>query len=185
MEIKKFKSLKEILEENKEFYPIFGGMRGGYKTEFMRAYLEGKFPQDEDSPHDAFRYFMMRPPKVKIEKKEEKPMYESPISINHFVEPMMEQFDDELGNTIVKTCVKVGVDVDKDRLLKALEGDKAQYYKGYKNGEARGYAEAEERTKKFLVEVIKMGKEFIGLTDEELCDLICGKPEDEEVEEDD
>lgn len=27
-----------------------------------------------------------------------------------------------------------------------------------------------------------MGKEFIGLTCEELCELMCGKPEDEEEE---
>lgn len=178
MEIKKFKSLKEILEENKEKYPfVYGGARGGGKTELLRAFYEGKFPQDEDSPLDAFRYCMMRAPKVKVEKKEEKPMYESPISISHLVEPMTKQYDDELGNMIVQSCVKVGIDVNKDRLLRALEYDRGQYYSGYAEGREAGRREC-------FKEVINMGKEFLGLTDEELCDLICGKPEDEEEEDD-
>lgn len=144
------------------------------KTELLRAFYEGRFPQDNE-----FRNILMEVPKVTVEK-EEKPMYESPISISHLVEPMTEQYDDDLGNMIVQTCMKVGVDVDKDRLLKALEGDREQYYKGFADGRKLGRRWGEKQVKDLLREVIRISKEFIGLTDDELCDLIHDKPEDEE-----
>lgn len=61
-------------------------------------------------------------------------MYKSPIEI---------KLDDIISNVVEKTdeymvrCVQqVGVDVDKDQLLKALEHDRSQYEKGYADGQA-------------------------------------------------
>lgn len=59
-------------------------------------------------------------------------MYKSPIEV---------KLDDIISNVVGKTdeymmrCVQqVGVDVDKDELVKALEHDRRQYEKGYEDG---------------------------------------------------
>lgn len=55
-------------------------------------------------------------------------MYKSPIEL---YESEMETF---LEGEILKAVKRVGVNVDKDELLKALEYDRGQYEKGYADG---------------------------------------------------
>lgn len=58
-------------------------------------------------------------------------MYKSPIQIytdNH-IESIKSEFDEQC----MKAIVKVGVDVDKDELIKALKYDRNQYQKGYQD----------------------------------------------------
>ena len=57
-------------------------------------------------------------------------MYESPIFVCRSA--ISAAIEDE----IYKEVVKVGVNVDKDELLKALAYDRAQYGKGYADGRA-------------------------------------------------
>ena len=54
-------------------------------------------------------------------------MYESPIKLYEAMEMAKE-------NEIYKAIQKVGVTVDKDELVRALEYDREQYYKGFKDG---------------------------------------------------
>lgn len=55
-------------------------------------------------------------------------MYDSPIRLA--VSKMTAQFDDDIYNAVVKA----GIDVDKDELVRALNYDRSQYEKGYRDG---------------------------------------------------
>ena len=56
-------------------------------------------------------------------------MYESPIRI------IQKQFEKSVENEIFKAVFNVGVDVDKEELIRALQYDRDQYEKGFKDGE--------------------------------------------------
>lgn len=55
-------------------------------------------------------------------------MYDSPIRLA--VLKMTSQCDDDIYNAVVKT----GIGVDKDELVRALNYDRNQYEKGYRDG---------------------------------------------------
>ena len=59
-------------------------------------------------------------------------MYESPINqiVNKMMESITEQREDAIVTTISET---VGFDIDKQELIKALNYDRKQYEKGYKD----------------------------------------------------
>lgn len=59
-------------------------------------------------------------------------MYNSPIDT--IVTQIQMQHKAQLENDIFKAVQNVGVNVDKDELLKALQYDRGQYDKGYKDG---------------------------------------------------
>lgn len=59
-------------------------------------------------------------------------MYENPINL--IVRDIEEQIIQQTEQTILETIRKCGVDVDKDELIKALNYDRDQYSKGYKDG---------------------------------------------------
>lgn len=54
--------------------------------------------------------------------------YESPIQI------IRSQIDTNLEDNILKVTQSVGIDVNKEELIKALSYDRDQYEKGYENG---------------------------------------------------
>lgn len=56
--------------------------------------------------------------------------YESPIKI--LMQEMLIQREEQIGKAVLSSCTKIGVDVDKKELLKALSYDRGQYEKGYK-----------------------------------------------------
>lgn len=58
-------------------------------------------------------------------------MWESPIKIT---EEITKQMDMVIENGIMKAIQRVGIDVNKEELLKALEYDRNQYEKGYQDG---------------------------------------------------
>ena len=62
--------------------------------------------------------------------------YESPIKL---IETMTEKIVDETNKAvdeyIYKSVMKVGVDVDRDELIRALRYDRDQYDKGYRDGQ--------------------------------------------------
>ena len=59
-------------------------------------------------------------------------MYESPIElVYHETFPKLIQQQEEL---IMRGCLDVGVYVDKEELVKALQYDRGQYEKGYADG---------------------------------------------------
>lgn len=57
-------------------------------------------------------------------------MYESPIAI--ITTEMESSIDDE----VLRVTQKIGIDVNKDELLKALKYDRGQYEKDYADGKA-------------------------------------------------
>lgn len=58
--------------------------------------------------------------------------YESPISI--YTTEIATQIGEEFDKMVLTAIKKVGVEVDKDELAKALEYDRDQYEKGYLDG---------------------------------------------------
>lgn len=59
-------------------------------------------------------------------------MYESPIEIKYYNE-----MEKTLEDCVVKAILKVGINVDRNELIKALEYDRGQYEKGYKDGQRK------------------------------------------------
>ena len=58
--------------------------------------------------------------------------YESPITLN-YVDDIMREVQKN-GELAIMQAVNMYVDVDKDELLRALDYDRGQYAKGYKDG---------------------------------------------------
>ena len=59
-------------------------------------------------------------------------MYESPIEI--FTHQIVNDVDRKIGEEVCRSVLKVGVKVDKEELIKALQYDRGQYVKGYNDG---------------------------------------------------
>lgn len=60
-------------------------------------------------------------------------MYESPIEI------IQTQIQMQMDGEILKAVQGVGIDVNKEELIKALAYDREQYVKGYKDGYRDGF----------------------------------------------
>lgn len=61
-------------------------------------------------------------------------MYESPIEV--FTRKIVQDIEERIDGVIFKECVRVGVNVNKDELIKALRYDRGQYDCGYADGRA-------------------------------------------------
>lgn len=59
-------------------------------------------------------------------------MYKSPIEMTY--SELQTQMAQENENMVMKTIRKVGINVDKAELIKALRYDRNQYTKGYEDG---------------------------------------------------
>lgn len=62
--------------------------------------------------------------------------YQSPIDIiqskmQHIIDSTNKQLEDKIDDAVYQAVNQVGIDVDKDELLKALAYDRRQYQKGY------------------------------------------------------
>lgn len=58
--------------------------------------------------------------------------YKSPISI--WLTETQKAFEEQVEKQVYKEIINVGVEVDKEELLKALKYDREQYEKGFKEG---------------------------------------------------
>ena len=67
-----------------------------------------------------------------IREKEGDGMYESPIEV--FAIEIVQDIEEYINGAIVKECMRVGVNVNKDELIKALQYDRGQYQRGYFDG---------------------------------------------------
>lgn len=61
-------------------------------------------------------------------------MYESPIKLFNTPTEYTSVLEKETDSIVFKAVLGVGVDVDKDELLKALKYDRQQYNKGFEDG---------------------------------------------------
>lgn len=64
-------------------------------------------------------------------------MYESPINL--FVSDIAISIDKRIEEMTVNAIQNLGIEIDKDELIKALEYDRNQYEKGYRDGYLDGY----------------------------------------------
>lgn len=75
--------------------------------------------------------------------------YDSPIRT------IASQIEMTMDGEILKACQRVGVDVNKEELIKALNYDREQYKKGFKEGYQKGYLKAAENIIKALTDTIR------------------------------
>ena len=60
--------------------------------------------------------------------------WKSPVDL--FYDKVHYELEKELDSTVTKAIQTVGINVDKEELIKALQYDRGQYEKGYKDGVA-------------------------------------------------
>ena len=78
---------------------------------------------------------------IRSEEGEVMDRWKSPIDLQMFEESFATKILEDQTGCIVETCVKMGVNVDKEELLKALNYDRGQYEKGYADGRSARYSE--------------------------------------------
>lgn len=78
-------------------------------------------------------------------------MYESPIEI------IQKNTEMQMENGIYEAVTRVGIYVDKEELIKALNYDRGQYYKGYSDGFSDAYGITDNR----ILKVIKLIKHLL------------------------
>lgn len=61
-------------------------------------------------------------------------MYEPPVTLSFKQKEVSCHCNEELDNIIVEYIHEVGIDVNKDELIKAMQYDRNQYDKGYQDG---------------------------------------------------
>lgn len=71
-------------------------------------------------------------------------MYDSPIKVFEQIPNIISEINNQKENLVYEAVTKVGVDVDKNELLKALQYDREQYSKGYSDGKSDGAREFAE-----------------------------------------
>lgn len=60
-------------------------------------------------------------------------MYEGPIEL-FSVEDYSKQIDEQIEKAVYEVVTKIGINVNREELIKALEYDRNQYEKGYADG---------------------------------------------------
>lgn len=63
----------------------------------------------------------------------DKAMYESPIY--QIEKTISMDIGEKYDNLVITTVKEMGIDVDKEELIRALQYDRDQYMKGYRDGE--------------------------------------------------
>lgn len=71
-------------------------------------------------------------------------MYESPITLYDQIPTIMTAFDAQKDNYVCECVERIGVNVNKEELLRALSYDREQYNKGYEDGRKDIIEEIEE-----------------------------------------
>ena len=88
--------------------------------------------------------------------------YESPIVM--YVDKIMQDLEKQTDEDVLNAVIRVGVTVDKDELIKALQYDRDQYEKGYHDGVmTSGWIPCEERLPEEDEDVLVCFKKAKGL----------------------
>jgi len=69
--------------------------------------------------------------------------YIPPITL--FYKDYAMQMDKQIEETVLRAVSEIGVDIDKERLIKILDGDRKSYEDGYRNGFADGQKSVTEK----------------------------------------
>ena len=99
-------------------------------------------------------------------------MYEPPIEILKCVENSIKKENEFIENEVYSRILKVGVNVDKEELIKALQYDREQYNKGYADGFEKGIIKFAEMVKAKLhfLPITAMQERYI--TESEIDNLV-------------
>ena len=65
-------------------------------------------------------------------------MYKPFIEINQYIDSITTKINEATENQVFEAIHKIGVNVDKEELIKALQYDRNQYAKGYEDGIKEG-----------------------------------------------
>ena len=60
--------------------------------------------------------------------------WKSPIDLTMFTEEFATKMHDDQTGCIIEACMKMGINIDKEELLRALQYDRGQYEKGFADG---------------------------------------------------
>ena len=60
--------------------------------------------------------------------------WKSPIDLTMFTEEFATKIHDDQTGCIIEACMKMGINIDKEELLRALQYDRGQYEKGFVDG---------------------------------------------------
>ena len=74
-------------------------------------------------------------------------MYISPVEV--YTQKVIQDMQEQQENCVMTAILNTGIKVDKDELIKALNYDRQQYQKGYKDGRnelVKAFADEIERT---------------------------------------
>lgn len=72
--------------------------------------------------------------------------YDSPINIS--VNKIAEQMAVKIDEGVMQAVARVGLSIDKDKLVEILKQDKGRYSKAYKRGYNEGYKKRDEEIKR-------------------------------------
>ena len=96
-------------------------------------------------------------------------MYESPIEI------IQTQMQMQMDEGILKAVQGVGIEVNKEELIKALAYDREQYSKGYKDG-VKDLAERLRNKVRLPIGSTRYdGLVYVGDIDEIICEMVGGE----------
>ena len=71
--------------------------------------------------------------------------YESPVTLFEIpITDITKKFDEDTDQWVMECIQKTGISINKEELIKAIQYDRDQYSKGYKNGYDAGYKAAME-----------------------------------------
>lgn len=72
-------------------------------------------------------------------------MWESPINIIEIQDSFVSEIKEKTEEMVFTEIKRIGIDVNKEELIKALQYDRGQYEKGYSDGYAKAIDEFTER----------------------------------------
>ena len=73
-----------------------------------------------------------------MQRGEKKTMYETPIHIfvKDYIDDIVDVIERNKDNMIITAIQKIGIDINKEELIKAMQYDRQQYDKGYADAKA-------------------------------------------------
>lgn len=82
-------------------------------------------------------------------------MWESPINVMEIQDSFVSEIKEKTEEMVFTEIKRIGIDVNKEELIKALQYDRKKYEKGYSDGYAKAIDEFAERLKPIIDEKIK------------------------------
>ncbi len=129
------KEIADLFEQdNKRFLKRFTDLKeANPQKPCVRAALYGSRQGTEDKNNSAVKFAPFKSlPKINTDKELMMGMYESPIEL--ITDKVLTQIRKGQEDYVYEVVQNMGVNVNKEELLKALEYDRQQYCKGFEDG---------------------------------------------------